>query len=299
MIKITFLGTSDQIPSSRRNHFSALINYNEENILIDCGEGTQRQFRKANLNPCKITKILLTHWHMDHILGLPGLLSTLAVSGYNKNLTIYCPKGISKNIFDMLKLFKFHREYSIEVKEVLGTFFENEDFILQSEEMSHSITCNAYSFILKDKLRIDKEKLEKSKIPSGPIISELKKGKDIIFNKKKYSFKDLTYLEKGKKISFVLDSALNTKISPFVKNSDLFISESTYLDELKNQAKEHFHLTAKQVGKICKKSNVKKVALVHLSQRYEAQTKKVLEEIKKEFEGEVTIPKDLDSILLE
>src|SRR5574344_982387 len=152
MIKITFLGTSDQIPSSRRNHFSALINYNEENILIDCGEGTQRQFRKANLNPCKITKILLTHWHMDHILGLPGLLSTPAVSGYNKELIIYCPKGMSKNIFDMLKLFKFHREYSIEVKEVLGTFFENEDFLLQAEEMSHSVACNAYSFILKDKL---------------------------------------------------------------------------------------------------------------------------------------------------
>ena len=88
MTKITFLGTSDQIPSRSRNHTSILLTYEGENILIDCGEGTQRQFRKANLNPCKITKILISHWHGDHVLGLPGLLSTLALSGYNKTLHI-------------------------------------------------------------------------------------------------------------------------------------------------------------------------------------------------------------------
>ena len=71
-IKVIFLGTSDSIPSANRNHTSIWLNYKDENILVDCGEGTQRQIRKAKLNPGKITKILITHWHGDHILGIPG-----------------------------------------------------------------------------------------------------------------------------------------------------------------------------------------------------------------------------------
>lgn len=296
MIKIIFLGTADQIPSARRNHFSAWLNYKDENILVDCGEGTQRQIRKANLNPCKLTRILITHWHADHVLGLPGLLSTLATSGYNKKMQIYGPKGTTKKILEMLKLFNFHREYEIEVQEVNETFFQTEKFSLSAKEMSHKIPCNAYSFSTHDQLRIDKEKLKKFKISPGPILSEIKKGKNATINGKKYLSKDLTYLEKGKKISFILDTSLNKNIDALAKNSDLLVIESTYVDELKEQAKENSHLTAKQVGKIAKKSKVKKLALVHISQRYEAETDKVLKEAKEEFEGETIIPKDLDSI---
>ena len=91
-IKITFLGTSGSVPSAMKNHPAILLTYQGENILIDCGEGTQRQFRKAKLNPCKINRILITHWHTDHILGLPGLIKTLALSGYKKQLYIYGPR---------------------------------------------------------------------------------------------------------------------------------------------------------------------------------------------------------------
>ena len=96
MIKITFLGTSDSVPSLKRNHTAILLTYKGENILVDCGEGTQRQFRKAGLNPCKVTRILLTHKHADHTLGLPGLLKTLSLTGYQKTLFIYGPRGIKK-----------------------------------------------------------------------------------------------------------------------------------------------------------------------------------------------------------
>jgi ribonuclease Z len=73
-VKIIFLGTADSVPSAKRNHTAILLSYKDENILVDCGEGTQRQFRMAGLNPCKITKLLITHWHGDHVLGIPGLL---------------------------------------------------------------------------------------------------------------------------------------------------------------------------------------------------------------------------------
>ena len=78
-INVTFLGTGSAIPTARRNHPAILLRYKAESILIDCGEGTQRQFRKAHLNPCKITRILISHWHADHALGIPGLLMTMAM----------------------------------------------------------------------------------------------------------------------------------------------------------------------------------------------------------------------------
>ena len=88
-MKIKFLGTSSMVPTKDRNHTSILLTYNAENILIDCGEGTQRQLKIANINPCKITKILLTHIHGDHTLGIPGLIQTLGANNYQKTLEIY------------------------------------------------------------------------------------------------------------------------------------------------------------------------------------------------------------------
>ena len=160
-IKITFLGTSDSVPSATRNHPAVWLNYGGENILFDCGEGTQRQIRKAKLNPCKINRILITHWHADHVLGIPGLLKTLALSGYKKQLNIYGPRGIKIQMNSLLKLFGFREDYKIKVEEVEGKFFETEDFYLQAEKMDHRIPCNAYAFVKKGKLRIDKKKLAK------------------------------------------------------------------------------------------------------------------------------------------
>jgi len=292
-VKITFLGTADQIPSKDRNHTAILLTYEGENILIDCGEGTQRQFRKADLNPCKITKILLTHWHGDHVLGFPGLLSTLALSGYNKTLYIYGPKGTKKFVDELLRVFNFRKEYKIVVEEVSGKFFETKDFYLKAEKMEHGIPCYAYSFVKKGQLRIDKKKLERAKILSGPHLQNLKEGKDIIYEGKKYKSKDLTFQDSDLKVSFVLDTRENNKIVSFVKDSDLFVCEASYADDLKDQAKEHLHMTAKQAGDLAKKAKVKQLVLTHISQRYEKAPHIILDEAKKSFKNTILV-KDLD-----
>jgi len=299
-IKINFLGTAAQIPTLKRNHTGILLNYNEENILVDCGEGIQRQFRKAKLNPCKITKILLTHLHGDHTFGLPGLLSTLAFSEYNKTLEIYGPKNTKKFIQEMLRLFKLEKNLKIKNTEVYPTkkpFFESEEFELYCESMKHGTPTNAYSFKLKDKLRIDKKKIQKLKIPHGKHFSELQQGKNMKLNGKTYKSKDLTYLEQGKKISIILDTLNNDKIIPFVKNSDLLICESSFSSENSKEAKEHLHMTAEQAGEIAKKSNSKKLILTHISQRYDYKLKELLQDAKKHFKNS-EIAKDFDEIIL-
>ncbi|MFZ1970576.1 MAG: ribonuclease Z [Candidatus Nanoarchaeia archaeon] len=286
-MELTFLGTSDAIPTAERNHTSILLRYKEENILVDCGEGTQRQFRKAQLNIGKITRILITHWHGDHILGLPGILQSLALADYKRVLYIYGPKGTKKFVEEMQNVFKFTKNYKIEIKEVNGKFFETDDFYLESEAMTHLIPCNAYIFVKKGQIRIDKNLLKKEKIPSGPLLKRLKEGKDITYKGKKYSAKKLTFKEEDKKISFVLDTSFNKKIIPFVKNSDLLVCESTFSSELKDKAPEYGHLTSEEAAEIAKKSGSKKLILTHISQRYEKNKKKILDESKKIFKNSV------------
>lgn len=299
-IKITFLGTSGAIPTTKKNHTGIFLNYKSENILIDCGEGIQRQFKFAKISPLKLTRLLITHWHGDHVLGIPGLLQTLSFSDYRKNLKIYGPKGLRNNIKNVLKAFPSVKnvvtDVKIKVEEISkNIFLETDDFYLEAKRMKHGIITLAYNFVEKDKLKLNKRKLEKTKLPKGPLLKRLKEGKDIIYKGKKYEASDLTYGQKGRKISIVLDTGMDNDISNFVKDADLLIIESTYASDLKEIAQKHKHLTATQAAQIAEKAKVKKLILTHLSQRYDKDKKKILNEAKKVFKNSFLV-EDLDVV---
>jgi ribonuclease Z len=294
-IPIVFLGTSQAVPTATRNHTSILLNYKSENILIDCGEGTQRQFRIAKLNPCKLTRILLTHFHGDHVLGLPGLLQTLALNNYSKTLHIYGPKKTKEFIKKIQEIFLPVEKIKIKVEEVEGKFLETKDFEIFALPLFHSVPCNGYLFKEKDKLKIHKNRLKKLKIKSGPELAKLIQGKNIFVNEKTIKYKDLTYLEKGKKIAFIFDTALTPNIKKLIKNSDLSIIESTYSSDDVDLAKKFRHLTAEQAANLAKESNVKQLVLSHISQRYEYKEDILLKDAKKVFK-KTSIAKDFDKI---
>ncbi len=141
MMEVIFLGTSSMVPTKDRNQSSVLIRYKNHGILIDVGEGTQRQMKKANIPITRITKILITHWHGDHVFGLPGIISTLGASEYTKKLEIYGPKGTKKHFEAMFKAFVFDKRINMEIKEVKeGKFFENDEFILEAMSLEHGLT---------------------------------------------------------------------------------------------------------------------------------------------------------------
>jgi len=284
-VEIVFLGTGSAVPTIRRNHPSIFLRYKDESILFDCGEGTQRQIRKAKLNPCKLTRLFITHWHGDHVLGIPGLLQTLALNNYNRELEIYGPKGTKLYFHKIMDLFVHVGKIKINVNEISsGTIFENGDFKVEAEEMFHGTSCLAYSFIEKNKLRINKNKLAKLKIPYSPLIQKLKEGKDITVNRKKIKSKDVTYLQKGRKVTIVLDTKENKNINKIAKDSDVLISECTYFDD-EDLAKEYKHMTLKQVINIAKKSKIGKLILLHISQKYESNEKDFEKEARKSFKN--------------
>jgi ribonuclease Z len=295
MIKLTFLGTGSAVPTAKKNHLAVLLSYKSENILFDCGEGTQRQFRKARISPSKLTRIFVSHWHGDHVLGIPGLLYTLNLNDFSNTLEIYGPKGTKKFMDLILKTYVNVNRICLKVHEVgKGVVIDEKDFKIIAEEMDHGTPCLAYSFIEKDVLRIDKKKLEKLKIGNSPKLSQIVNGKDIILDGKKIKYKDLTYLQKGKKVSFVVDTRENSRIKKLVEDSDVFICESTFLNE-KEIAKEYGHMIVEQSAKIAKSANVEKLILVHLSQRYENDNKQFLDVAKKIFSNTFLV-KDLDVV---
>lgn len=292
-MKITFLGTGAMLPTKERNPNAIFISYKSEGILIDCAEGTQRQLRYAGISPTKVTKLLITHWHGDHVLGIPGLMQSLGASNYTKKLEIYGPKG-SKNFFkNMMNGLAFKSRIKFELKEVNeGKFFENEDFYLEANGVKHSIDCLSYSLIEKDKLKINIGYTKKFGLTQHPLLGELQRGKDIIYDGKKIKVKDATIVKKGKKICFILDTYYDKKLIKIAKDSDLLISESTWLENDKLQDKEH--LSAKDAGLLAKRAKVKKLILTHFSQRYR-DLSEILKECKKEFNN-TELAKDLMSL---
>src|SRR3989338_11415092 len=129
VMEIVFLGTSSMVPTKERSQSAVFLRYGAEGLLFDCGEGTQRQFKLAGISPLSTTKILISHWHGDHVLGLPGLIKTLSSMEYSGKLEIYGPEGSKKRMEKKFEAFVFDKRLNFIVKEVKnGVFFENEEF---------------------------------------------------------------------------------------------------------------------------------------------------------------------------
>src|SRR3989338_2048628 len=206
-MQIVFLGTSSMVPTKERNHSSILISYGSENILVDCGEGTQRQLKIAGIKLTKITRILISHWHGDHVLGLPGLIQSMSSSGFNKTLNIYGPKGTKKLIEKMFEVFGFDRKFEIKVNEIKsGKFFENDEFIIETGQLEHNIETLGYRLEERGKRKINLGFVKKIGIPEGPLLGKLQDGKSITWKGKKIDVDKATSPVKGKSVAIITDT---------------------------------------------------------------------------------------------
>lgn len=292
-IQLVFLGTSNAVPTAERNHPAIWLEYEGERILVDCGEGTQRQIKRAGLNPCKLTKIFLTHLHGDHVLGLPGLLETLEMSEYARQLDIYGPKGTARHLA-LLQQTYGHFNINIKVHE-LPVKIESSDWEIRTAPMDHGIPAWAFAFVIKEKRRLNKTKLKKIKIPNSPLLGELQKGRDIIINGKKIKAKEITYTQPETRIAIIMDTKLNDNAIKIAEKADLVVCEATYSEREAEYAKEYKHLTASQAGTIAKKAKAERLVLTHIAQRYEHNMNVIESEAKKIFKN-TRIVKDLEEI---
>ncbi len=270
MITVTFLGTGCMQPTKMRNHAGVLLQFKGENVLFDCGEGIQRQMRVTGVKPAKITRLCISHWHGDHVFGIPGLMSSMGADQFAKKLHIYGPKGTKTYFKHMFKFFAAKDIIEHEVHEVSsGVFFENDDFMLEAQPLNHSVNCVGFRFIEKDRLRIDVKKAKKLGL-EGEVLGKLQKGKNVIVNGKKITSEEMTYTVKGKTVSYVTDTMECDGVDELARDTDLLILEGTLLDNLRKNARKSKHLTVKQAALIASKNNTKKLVVTHISQRYKS-----------------------------
>jgi len=288
-MEITMLGTSCMVPTKERNVQAIYVDFKGGGILFDCGEGTQRQMNIAGINRNKIRKILLTHWHGDHVSGLIGLLQTMSNNENPQKVFIFGPRETKERIAHLLRAVSFeNNRIELEIKELnpdgVEKIFDNEDYFIEAAYLEHKLPCLGFSLVEKDKRKINMVKAKKLGLREGPLIGKLQSGKSVSFKGQTISPDDVSHMQKGKKLSIILDTLPCKNAYELAKEADLLIAESAYTSEMEEKSLEYKHMTTKQAALIATTANVKKLIITHFSQRYKT-NKELEEEIKTFFQN--------------
>lgn len=269
-MEIIFLGTSSAVHSKDRNHPSIAIKAFGETFLFDCGEATQRQLIHTNVSPMKISKIFITHFHGDHILGLPGLLQSMSLNGRQTPLTIYGPKGLGKIKDAIYSLGYCAIEYPVEFVEIdSGIIIDTEEYFIQAQRVKHNVPALAYSIEEKKKPRFLREKAIELGVPVGPAFGRLHNGEEVEIEGRIIKPEQvLGPARKGNKITYSGDTRPCEEMIMLALDSTILIHESTFIQKEKNNAEEYGHSTSYDAAYIAKDSNSKELILTHISTRY-------------------------------
>jgi len=299
LFEILFLGTSASAPSARRGLSAQIIKHNEYRFLVDCGEGTQRQILQSGTGFKNLSRILLTHGHLDHILGLGGLLSTFLRWEAIEELDIFGGRATLERVHSLVYgvvLRGNQPPMPLRMNQIkAGTFFEADDFTVTAFSVSHrGPDCLGYVFEGKSRRPFLPEKADELGVPFGPERHDLVQGKSITLSDGKRIEPDdvLGPLQKGIKLVVVGDTGKTDNLLDVCKDADALVIESTYLEEEADMARQFSHLTARQAAELAVKANVKKLILTHLSRRY--REKDVLKEAQAIFTS-TTVARDFDT----
>lgn len=275
MFELLFLGTSASAPSIKRSLPSLLVQYEEFRYLIDCGEGTQRQILSSGCGFKRLNKILFTHSHLDHILGVAGLLSTLLRWENLEAMDLYGGRDTIARIKALIYTVVLHPNH---VPEFLrfhqiqpGILFAEEDFTVHAFPVFHRGSDSfGFRFERKDRRPFLPEKAEALGIPPGPWRRDLSNGMSALLPDGRTIYPDqvMGELVKGEKLVVIGDSGEIESLYPEVEGADALVIEATYLEEEKDLAHQYSHLTARMAAQLAADCNVKSLYLTHISRRY-------------------------------
>ena len=274
MFELTILGCHSATPTENKHTSSQILEVNGNLFLIDCGEGTQMQLRKAKVRFTRIKHIFISHLHGDHFFGLIGLISTFRLLGRSTPLNIYGPKGIKQIITLQLKMSNSWTDYPLNFHELSSLeselIYEDDSISVSTLPLDHRIYTNGFLFASKNNKRKINSNATKGLDLEPFHYSQLQKGFDIeladgtFFENQELTLDSVT----AKKYAYCSDTAYNEDLISLLKGVDLLYHEATFLEKHANLAKKTKHSTALQAAKIAAASNVKALLLGHYSSRY-------------------------------
>jgi ribonuclease Z len=311
-MELIILGSSAAIPVKDRNLSSIALKYKDHIILFDCGEDLQRQFIEANLKFNKPLRILISHFHGDHIIGLPGLLFRFGLSDRTAPLVIFGPRNLYLYLFVHRKILGLKAEYPITIIEIDHTnnklieydgldsgtpirenpikdniIFDSKYYVFKYTLVEHSVTTYGFSFIEKPRCgKFFPERAKELGIPESRIWKKLQQGEIITYGNRQIDpIKEGIVGPKrpGRKVTYSGDTAPCESLIELGMNSDFLIHEATFSKELEKNAIEKKHSTSIDAANVAKKMNAKQLILTHISSRYQEDAIQLLEDAKKIF----------------
>ena len=274
MFELIFLGTSASAPSIQRGLSAQIVKHDEYRFLVDCGEGTQRQILKAGVGFKRLNRVLLTHGHLDHILGLGGLLSTLMRWEALDELEVFGSRHTLDRVHDLLYgvvLRGKKPETKLYLREVKpGVIFEAKNFTVSAFSVSHrGPGCLGYKFEEKSHRPFLADKADEIGIPFGPIRGDLVRGESITLpDGRRIEPEELLGARvDGASLAITGDTGKTDNLLEICKGLDTLVIESTYINEDAEMARKFGHLTARQAAELAKQAGVKQLILTHLSRR--------------------------------
>ncbi len=302
MFEIVFFGTSASAPSIQRGLTSQAILAGEQRFLIDCGEGTQRQILRSGIGFKRLNQILLTHSHLDHILGLGGLVSTFARWENIEKLQIYGSRQTLDRVHNLLYGVVLGYEklpVDIQLLEVKpGLFLEFKDFTVSAFSVSHRGTASlGYVFEERSRRPFLVDVAESLGVPNGPERGQLVAGKTVTLKDGRTITPDMVLGDsiRGQKLVYVGDTGRTDNIKSHVQDADVLVIESTFLHSHQENAAVFGHLTAKDAAELALEAGVKTLILNHISRRYRESAMR--DEAQRIFPNTI-IARDLDHFVM-
>ncbi|MCA6119280.1 ribonuclease Z [Bradyrhizobium sp. WSM 1738] len=301
MFALSFLGTSASVPSADRNHPGILIEAGSHRILVDCGEGTQRQLLRSGAGFRRLDRILLTHGHLDHVLGIPGLFSTLRLLRTDNLMTIHASPGTLDVVVRMLAGLwgEGRAPFPLElVPLAAGQVLDAGDFTIGCFPVRHRDTDSfGFSFESRVRRHLRTDRLVALGVPDGPVRKELAEGKPVTLpDGRIIDPEDVLGPPEGRKKLVIVGDAESTEgLDEEIRDADVLVIEATFLARDASTARDYGHLTAAEAATLAAASDVKLLVLTHISGRYNDQ--EILAEAMQTFPN-IRVAIDLDRIVI-
>jgi ribonuclease Z len=289
-VSLFFAGTAGSVPTARRGLPALLLRAGGERILFDCGEGTQQQLLRSVGLP-ELDAIFITHFHLDHWLGLLGMVKTFDLRAREKPLTIYGPPGLGQ-LFTGLRPIIGRTAYPLSTVDLEPhEEIRFESLLVSPFPVKHRVEAYGYAIVEDDRPgRFDVEAARALGVPDGPDFGRLQRGETVNGVRPEQVMGET---RSGRRIVISGDTAPCQAVEVFAHDADLLVHEATFMEDERARARETFHSTAKQAAEIARDANVRLLALTHLSTRYFPRD--IRDEARTVFPNTI-VPRDFDAI---